>query len=241
MKMSKLVLRKFYSYLLSNLIMLLLLCLVITPIGFSYHNSMIRTTLAREQELLDSSVRRLNNELITMESLMSNICSSAQLRLLSVQPKVESKHILTLNDLRGNLSALCSANDLWVEIAVLYENSDTVITSKGRFTTLSNASGIERFQDFYHLDEQTSAYFRESNEQVQLAFLEGLTLDIPQVYTYPREIAFIYSININTAPATRAFLFISQEGIDQLFSTLAGSVSIFDYHKNPLSKADNGL
>lgn len=240
MKMSSLVLHKFYSYLIKNLVMLLLLCLVITPIGFIYHENEVRSTLDREQELLNSSIRRLNDELITMESLMENFCSQAQLQILSVQPTIEPKQRLTLSDLRGNLSSLCSADQLLTEIAILFDNSDTVVTSKGSFTTLSTSSGVERFLDFYNLDGTLASCFTlENNRDTNLGFLEGLCLDVPLAFGVPQEIAFVYSMKINAE--VYAFLFISQEGLNQFFSPLLGCVTINGYHNQSIASIANGL
>ncbi len=226
MNVGRLILRKFRSYLLQNLIPMLLLCSIIIPIGISYYRRLSETLLTREVNMLEASIASLNNEITTAETLLTNTCSKANIALLSVRPAIATTDIILLNDLRSTAESLVSSFDYISSIAVLFPKSKTAVSSDGCFISYAKKTGFERYSRYYDF---SNLFIRTLTEKASgSGFITMLNSAVLHNEASTGESMLLYLFR-PVSQTNIFFLFsIRESNMKKVFSTTPGLVNLYD-------------
>ena len=235
MKLGALVLRKFRAYLLQNVSMLLLLCVIIVPISMFYFQKVSETLTVRETSALESSTEMLNAEITALESTLSNFCDKADVTLLAYKSEILPPDYILLNDLRLTIAAQSNAHDLVATVITLFSNSSTAVTSDGCFVNSGDATGVDRLARHYGFSESFKHYLSNSSQLTDsiMVFNGSDVWDLPEDSN--RNNSFVYCFHPVTKRYVYFFIIVEQADLLQLFSASPGLIELYDLNNRLVS------
>ena len=229
MRVGKLLFRRFRKYMVQNIVLFLLLCIVMVPVYTMYYNQSSEKIIKYRSNALNSSMSTLNTLLTSMESLINNTCKSQEVQLLALKTSLSPSDYLTLNTIYSYITSIVVANDLLSDIFILMHNNSTVISNVGTFTSLAGASGFERFSQYYHLSDAGKAEILDPNRANRtLRFFSGIAL--PRIEVHENETSFFYSMQMLNTAQTTAIIVFSRQGLNELFDTEWGQIALYGFN-----------
>ena len=145
MNLDKLILRNFRNYILKNMTMVFLLCLVIIPICAIYYNGQSDAVINAQRSALDNSTELLNSQLASVNSMLEGTLFSSKIQLFSTMTALKPDDYLSLKEFQNTVASICNSNNYLLDVIVSFENCDTVVNRHGCFTPLANMSGMDSF------------------------------------------------------------------------------------------------
>lgn len=237
MNLDKLILRNFRNYILKNLTMVFLLCLVIIPICAIYYNGQSDAVINAQRSALDNSTELLNSQLASVNSMLEGTLFSSKIQLFSTMTALKPDNYLSLKEFQNTVASICNSNNYLLDVIVSFENCDTVVNRHGCFTPLAKMSGMDSFLHYYTFsDAQFISYLKNPSSQTQMLFCRnGLDVDS---YTWPQtqHVSFVYGKNIGyTSSRIYVYLLVQHEGLENLYSTVDGRVVLYGYNNLPVT------
>lgn len=228
MNVQHLILKKFRSYVLRNLLMILLLCAIIIPVCINYYNRSTDSYMVTQKNALDASSSLLNKQMLMLDGLLERHARSTDSNLMALRSSLLPSDYLTVSDLHSIVSTMCASSDLLEDLFLVFPNSQTIVSKHGGFATLGTQSGYDYFMNYYSFSD--SSFISEITAppvSSVISFRDGLNFSCSG-QSGTSDVAFIYGKPLgNSSTKIYAYLLISQSGLESLFSSVDGELLLY--------------
>lgn len=236
MNVNQMVVRKFRTYMLRNLIMILILCLIMIPVCSRFYNHTRRSVIDSQQEALDTSLQMLNAQLVMVETQLEKCMKTNAAVQFARRETLQPSDYVALKDLSDNIFSLFSYNDLLQDMFVVFKKSGVVLTRQGTFTDIGNRSGLDIFKSYYFFSDEEFADFICTNQipYNTLYMRPGMEV-VSSTQKKAEEISFIYGGSFGSlASDINVYMLVDREGLESLFTKVNGGVELYDMNGNAL-------
>lgn len=206
--------------------MVLLLCVIIIPIFTQYYQQATKAYISEQQAALDSSTSLFNAQLRMLEDLLEDCLVTRSIPNVASSKEISAEDYWALRDVGNGVIGISSSSAIVSDVFVIFQNSNTVISENGIFTTLGSKSGKDRFRDFYQfIDEATATQILDTAvAPSQYVYLTKAGFRTKQMYSTSENV-FAYGRALGSLSNTYVYIFINKSAVDSMFATVDGHLT----------------